>query len=367
MKMIKTALTVLMAMILLLGCIVPASAAQYVTIADIREETKDGWHETYTFKGEEIRVDVDIEIPDVDKVPIVRIKEPGEIYPNDAPENADVTLFGNEGFLYSVEPTAASNSYTGFVDREQYSYGAQAENSPFTSDEAVAFALEKLQPYCEMYDLPDLQIRSIAAFSRLYKANDNAKTINFDEPITEAGNYDIDFSQSFYGIPYHYKAYPFVWPLKSEPQTLSLIGDIYAVVVSEEKYAISFRPAIEDELLANDVPLLPFSEIRKEYEHLINTGYIRDVYNIRLGYFVMDNPNDLGNTSILIPVWELSGAIVNHPSNPTPAPVFADRELQKRNAGRYALINAQTAKYYNPEDKSRDRKHGTYITWDEVK
>lgn len=188
-----------------------AGGLQYATMADLREETKNGWHQNYTYKGETIQIDADIVVPDVDAVPIIRI-----------------------------------------------------------------------------------------------------------------------------------------------------------MVASDIDYTMNFYPAIRDKVLVSDAPLLSFAPVKAAYEKLIETGYIRNIFDISLEYTVMANPDDLGNTYLLIPVWIASGIVVQNPAHKTPT--YTDEEMVRFRENRHhtALTNAQTGVHISPHDKSKTRWQAAYLTWDEV-
>ena len=55
--------------------------------------TKDGWHQTYETKWRTVRVDVDIEVPEVEAFPVVKVRRMGPI---------DVTQLDVEGLRVRV-------------------------------------------------------------------------------------------------------------------------------------------------------------------------------------------------------------------------------------------------------------------------
>ena len=145
------------------------------------------------------------------------------------------------------------------------------------------------------------------------------------------------------------------------------MGDISTLVGSVNDYSIVFHPIVEDAVLAEDIPLAPFSVVKTEVEKLIEAGYIRDIYKVRLVYARYYNPDDLGNTYILAPVWEFNGIITDGPKAPTPNYSDEEKEALRKYGGRFVLIDAQTAQYFNPDDTRPNRSYSNYITWDEVK
>ena len=55
-----------------------ALAQEYYTLPEIREQAKDGWHETYTDKyGRETVVDIDVEVYGEETAPIIKITDAG--------------------------------------------------------------------------------------------------------------------------------------------------------------------------------------------------------------------------------------------------------------------------------------------------
>ena len=51
-----------------------ALAQEYYTLPEIREQAKDGWHETYTDKyGRETVVDIDVEVYGEETAPVLKV------------------------------------------------------------------------------------------------------------------------------------------------------------------------------------------------------------------------------------------------------------------------------------------------------
>ena len=72
----KTKITILLALLLALVC-TAASAQEYYTLPEIREQAAAGWHETYTDKyGRQTAVDIDIQVFGDEKAPVLKIGLP---------------------------------------------------------------------------------------------------------------------------------------------------------------------------------------------------------------------------------------------------------------------------------------------------
>ena len=68
-----------------------ALAQEYYTLPEIKEQAKDGWHETYTDKyGRETTVDIDVEVYGDETAPVIKIADAGYSV------NLDALLEGEE-------------------------------------------------------------------------------------------------------------------------------------------------------------------------------------------------------------------------------------------------------------------------------
>ncbi|MEG2268114.1 MAG: hypothetical protein RSC68_27795, partial [Acinetobacter sp.] len=70
----KSVLTALFLGLLLVASSVSAQETQWYSIGEVRKQTTEGWHETYTAHGREILVDIDVFMPDVDAMPIQKVE-----------------------------------------------------------------------------------------------------------------------------------------------------------------------------------------------------------------------------------------------------------------------------------------------------
>ena len=74
----------------------------YISAAELPSEVADGWHEVYTVNGNTISMDIDVYVPNVSQVPIVRISQYTHMNP---PNLTDVRITGNEtGRFVAVKP-----------------------------------------------------------------------------------------------------------------------------------------------------------------------------------------------------------------------------------------------------------------------
>ena len=369
----KKRLMIFATVMMTIGAIFPAHAAQYVTISDIREETKDGWHETYEAHGRTITVDSEIHVPTVDKTPVVRA---GTYSFADFVPPEDVLDFSwadgrDSGFVLSYWQLPYLETY----NPEDFARclvmeGSQAEDNLMTPEAAESFAFEVLRGL-EKEPL-DYESYAIVPFSRWYVdeggVDGDFTTLNRDRPVTLMGNYSVNMHQLIQGIPiietgavlgganYKTRAYT------------GMTIDVF----SKENYGVSYFPIKEKEIMLEDLPLLPYAQIQKTFETYIKKGVVRDVYRIDFGYMMFDDEQN--QEYILKPIWAMYCDIMWDATKPTlwMDPVLAgDRKLTGgRGSGIGVFVDAQTGEAYvkfeTPESKS-SLPTGRVLTWDEVK
>ena len=108
------------------------------------------------------------------------------------------------------------------------------------------------------------------------------------------------------------------------------------------------------EIVRNDVPVRPFEYSKGEIEDLIYKGLVRDVYNVRLGYVMFHNEDDLKKSFYLVPSWVVD------------CEFYKTADGEKYEGGwpemfwhcsefHQLIINAQTGKLYDPFSTQEDR------------
>jgi hypothetical protein len=371
------ALTVIMAIFSLI-LHSPVMAAKYSTLADIREEAKDGWHETYEVKGKSIVVNVDIQVPEVDVVPAVRVTLPQALCEVKLPIAGVIRkdFIEQSGFAYTVFSHENSflegPNYAGPAKGEALRLlesDAQAENSPLSREEALQFMLDLANEYEDSFGPQDLEVKLFVPHTREYKVlsreRNGASILDFNQPITEMGYYWIAFYQRFHGIPYLHSTGPFNAPRKGM-NFLAPYGRVDGLIASKKDYMFAMEPAVEIGMADENLPLCSFAQAKAEFEKRIKAGYIRDVYEVRFGYLCYQDPENLGNAFILLPVWDLRGSIADEPHSPDPIPLDSREEFTLRYGGQNALVNAQTGILLDAKDAISARGQADILTWDQV-
>jgi hypothetical protein len=341
--MSKTRISAFLAlMVILLSTSLPsAEASKRVSIIDIREEVKDGWHQTYEAHGRTIVVDVEIDVPKVDAVPILRVGFPPQLEPHN--DSGGYVASDLTGIVYAVE--SSTNAYEGPGDPYEITEpDARADNSPLTLEEAKDFLEELIHGYESQTGTLDILLRSYLVRSCCYKSYEKSKNqtgIDLNSPTTRMGTYFINYYQLFHGIPYMLSS---IFALSYYPKVSmeSPQGTINGTIASKEDFSLVILPAIETGILKEDVALALFSEAKEQFEALIKAGLIREVYSVRFGYYCYVDPEAPGEQFILQPIWQLRGAMVEKASYPDPTITGNTPEYTRKYDGQYSLVDAQT-------------------------
>ncbi|MBR3428526.1 MAG: hypothetical protein IKG87_00355 [Clostridia bacterium] len=333
------------------------------TIGEIRDQAERlletygsvGTVEVETTKG---RFNVTIDIPEVDRVPVLKVTHPSSEIAFSAPEG-DVTLTyeqSNDSYLRGwgiiVNGHGIIGDYIKNTHRvASYDMDARADGSPMTLEESIAFAEQILSYYQEQYGW-EFAPYVFRAYSRRYKATDKGQGFvpDLSQPVDDTGYYILKFNQAFYGIPY-YDYVHFINLSKNNRQTPVTVGGSYFIVFSSDRYNYDIYPSIETAVLAEDVPLCALETV---IESLKESGriYPNLPTSLRFVYMSLNDPDDRNGDLVLFPAW-----ILESDSGP---------EL-----GKYcvAVVHAQTGKWINPEQKDTDggrRSDAVWFGWEDI-
>ena len=338
-----------------------ASAEQeYYTIHEIQEHAREmlnaaglaGTIEIETASG---RFEVSIEIPEVDRVPIIQITFPSFEQIPSVPENGEVTEhtydYNSTSYLTGWAVDVKRNELYGEYVKDthrigQYGMEAHADGSPLTMEESIAFAEQMLRPYKELYGW-EFWLQRAYANSRRYKATSgrNGFVADMDQPVDDTGYYTMEFKQTFYGIPYD-GYLRFTYPSKNDREAPLSAGDLHFDLFSPDCYSYVMNPSAEQAILAEDVPLCSLETCIKAFND--SGRYSRQTpTKLRFVYVALNDPNDRnGDHLVLVPVWMLE-------SDKGPEWVL----------GGVGFVNAQTGEWINTEQKDKNEGHRSDAIW----
>lgn len=262
-----------------------AIAEAYVGLAQLYRDTREGWHASYSAPdgktygavpdGYVIEVDVPIEVPQLDTLPIVELMINTEPVIDETCEPQWVkgsgalvanTIFNRktlEGLPFS--PTFYPETKDG-----------TAEDNPMTPKDAERV----FKALCSRYfGLDNFQTKGVIGYGRepqFFGENSDLKDEDFYK-VMEKGVYVVTGEQVFEGIP-------LLLGGKNEERYFPNLV-LYADILDEDNYELCGQTLQQTDVLYEDVPLLPWSQIQRVFEeHYLSQGTLLDVYSVRLGY-----------------------------------------------------------------------------------
>ena len=347
-----------------------ALAQEYYTLPEIREQAKDGWHETYTDRyGREIQVDIDADVFGEQTAPLIKAGFPQhDIYYADknCPYNTVSNVKRKGG-----RRTHIYRSYGSNVDLDRQ-YGADYGND-LTLNEMYAYMNKLITDQgipndIFLYERP----KFFDVLCNIQQSTGEVKATAF---------YFVQLYEQFHGIPVlTSKTASFNqkrgWP-DYEP-------NISFQMRNEDEFSIMVDMLEEMEIIAEDVPLCAFESIKENIRNEIVSGHIRKVFSLRFGYSVYNDPNyPSGKRSVydadcyyLVPSWVLECIYINDPKESysyDEEQIENDSNSTERTTDKFITltINAQTGEVTNPMDKSKngwgDADYKGFISWNKVK
>ncbi len=339
---------------------------EWYHVQELREATRDGWHQTYETPWRTVRVDVDIEVPDVEAFPMIRVRK---MQPVDVTklnfENLDVRV-NVAGDFYAVEgafpqSSAKSADFKSILDFGDSVPDCLPENNGTTYQEALDVIDKALCALCGR-GLADVYIKQTRVVSRYYKYKVVDGERVWLDPVNDRGFYQFDGRQLFHGIPDEYCGN------YTTDGKAPAFGDIGVSVADGDTWGFHLGWLNETGVLYDDVPILSFEKAKAAYEELIEKGLVRDVLEARLCYTSYIDPDD-SDVFYLLPVWY--ARCVYAKKADTEFPTFTDPntgEVYTDNPQYEELVfEAQKGTLMDWDDSRRDRRDvPEIVTWDQV-
>ena len=368
--------SLLLALIMAILC-VPVAQAETgpVSIKELPGITSPVWKQTYEAYGRTIDVDVDIHIPEVETVPMLkvrwdsRIPEPLKSELEAEYKKADkkdkkhhYEIESDEYFadIYHKIPlrwgtnkkkdiwtTANGQEYADLFKWDMNQ--AYTENNPMTLGEAVEIIQTHIR---EVY--PDVE-------TRLDRVMTCGKTYwkRSGKPIYNKGYYDLSLRQCFRGIPSMACIYDTYTDRSSKnwPDWFTVgSGDVFGEVFSEDSWLICGALFKETGVVKEDVSLLSFDTVKDRVEALIMSGHVRWINSVDLGYVLFDTRTE--GECLLAPCWVVWCEY--HPEGPKSEKTYGINDGNTFFWGdnayyRPLVFDAQTGKMFDTENTSKER------------
>ena len=412
----------LISMLLWLACVCrTGSAAERVSIRELHEsiEQEPRWTASYEAYKREIEVDIPIDIPEVNAVPIVQVSG---YYAVDQEgcltrDGTKLNKIGNDGFdiyeedglmtylsttdvtgeikaasfeqdktvLFLAYYNSPSNLRTHKVKYDSKVYcpyevdadKIYAENNTQSAAAAKAY-LERVLGYFYPESDNSIALRYLEVRSRGHKVKGlddyNLGDYAKDYPM---GTYALNFCQTIQGIPvYHdvgwrldttgnapHELIKDAWK-KTEP--IMGISDNYFEFMDDNSFEMLVRWVKEVGVIEEDVPLAPLSNIISSVEDEIQKGRIRKVYALRLGYgcYITEESPE---TYVLYPTWICECDYMDDPKWEIDEWAYnLEKGFNKKYTFKTFVINAQTGEMDDPYLSKKEQIFcPSIITWDE--
>ena len=376
-------------LIALLMMISVANAEEWVSIEELRVQTPSRWIKTYETKWRTIVIDAEINIPQVNKMPIVNIKGGAEEPTFTAADigwdslrfrGAYMLLIGRDSPDYPKKlngvrlgsPYAEGNWYSDFAPENQYvplddiTFGEITERAKAAlrsmGYEPEHFLLEKpvrvwAHHICE-YGKTDDVLPGYIIMEFLPKVEGIPVLSHVQESVRGDSSTKLDDAE-------------FWQPVTSSLTYNGYLGDLTSM---------HLVPLKVQEVIVEDVPLLAFDEIIASIEGEINAGHVRKIYEIELGYVLYNEPGEFhtvesgknrsaeGHTARYYarPMWQVTclykdtatGKLQEKP----------DDSDDERNSLDYyqMLIDAQTGEVVRRTNVQDRCEYKGFVSWDEA-
>ena len=350
----KTKIAMLLVLVMLCAC-TAASAQEYYTLPEIREQAAAGWHETYTDKyGRTIPVDIEIDVFGEDVAPVLRVGWPDyveyEVVKNDPYEtliSAKKKLGGKTTYIYE--------SYNGAEIEMDRAYGENYGND-LTPRAAFDFFGNLVEQ------------QGISSRGYLYEHPHKFKVIcsinDATGEVVAPAFYVVNLWAQKYGLPImtHVNS-----AFEKQAGPISTITTTF-MMRSKEEYAMYDASFVEKELLAEDIPLCSVERVIQAADKQIKAGNIQKVMSLRFGYAIYNDPDVAGErlsawdveSWYIVPSWILE---CRYSANPK-------KNYNESVDPKLIVFNAQTGEMLDPRDTSYkgygDSRYKGFIPWDKV-
>ena len=357
-------------------CLSAASAeTEAVSVKELPGITSPEWKQTYEAYGRTIDVDVDITIPEVETVPMLkvrldsRIAEPlkseleAEYKAADRKDKQHHYEIESDEYFACVDhkipllwgKTKKKDTWTTAQGQENTDlFGwdmdwAYTENNPMTLGEATDIIRNHIR---EIYPDVETRLDRVMICGKTYWKKSG-------KPIYNKGSYDLYLRQCFRGIPAmacisdtytvrSLKDIPDWFPRSS--------GDALGGVYSEDSWLIHCLWYKETGVVKEDVSLLPFDAVKDRVQALITSGHVRWINSVDLGYVLFATRT--AGECLLAPCWVVWCEY--HPEGPASEKTFGINDDESFFWGNNAyyiplVFDAQTGNMFDPESTPGER------------
>lgn len=335
-----------------------ADESGLTSLAALREETQEGWDETYTAHGRTITINPRVLLPEALTLPVLTVRAHPPVnetimqaYDGEVQENNRGRIVAARGDLY-----AFLAKVKGKVDvprnvldlRHIDMTTAYAKDNSLTLEDAERIAYEQLS-----YFYPDdsqLELSSPWQIQIVEYRYVDPKTKEFtDELATDMGHYVIDYYYMLRNIPLIIDVRATF--RKSIPgEGGNFWPGVSATIKAEDQYFLLSERPQEVEEVYSDIPVCTFETIKKTCEEWILRGQVRSIESCTLGYVIYHDPQN-SELYWAVPSWIIEceyydSAKDTRPTAIGPGEAYSNAKL---------VINAQTGEAIDIQSKQINR------------
>ena len=366
----------------LLLCLSTAQAESPTsTLADLRAETADGWHQTYEAHGRTIQIDADVTLPDTDTFPILTVRlaaaplsqeqaealmdgvathdQRDDTWTEWLPGGGGVLrLINHDGyFTYSLSDSydvLCNESGWGGLHYEENTLPLATldwdtpliENSTLTLRDADSFLGQQI----ERFFGAQVQAQLTQVVTR------SPWITRKGAFLTPCGTYVLSYRQAFGSIPVLRRILEVYnqcsAKLPAPEEHLEFGGEAKMDLSTPEEYALWLDLYQKQETKYEDVPLCSFATVKAAVEKRIDEGLLRGISSIRLGYIVYPDSQD--NTLF----WLLPGWVVEGDVYPDAKTELTKRQIKEGSDDWYkgtVVVDGQRGTLFDAKDNSKTR------------
>ena len=346
-------------------------ADNMISLRQLNERLPTRWKQSYQTKWRKISVDTMPYVPQAETFPILKMV-PDFTVPDVSGLSKRWTSGIREGagFYISLEDHhRAENETKGetqtFLYYPPFENGrAYAEHNDLTIGEAIDYLKQVMDTirYGEWrYDRP-------------HKLQVNLTTSKKSGEALIPEGYSFSLMQEMGGIPVLCHVLDGVDEPRDEVHRLFIsllyqVRDFDAIAITGQKLRLT-------DILAEDVPLLDFSQIRESIEQEIMAGHIRKIFDVELGYALYNEPGASRKPGYewiqsavfyALPVWAVRCHYVDGPTKELRD--YLGLDVPERAVMEYktVLINAQTGKMIDRLDNRREASdYPGFLSWEKA-
>ena len=353
----------LICLTLLLTPIKYAFADQFVSIEDLYSSIDASyiWNQKYTLQDRSVDVNIPIIIPNVTAIPVLKVEPwmpdlseqicngmvvengwhgylrkfldiglnnltggsekndslPALCIPDDSTEITEQSILLLQNDPDTLRNAVKGNRNAGYSNLIMYpwEYGdpelVYAEDNPYSMYEAVSYLEEILSHYYRRDITSQVVLDYIEVRGRLREKDKKSGELGKYFEAYPYGTYNIHYFQNIQGIPlmlssfYMYDYYKVI-DSKLDTDGFSSISDFQNTAEIMKSGSIIMQNCFVTviDTLEKDIPLIPIEKILREIEEEIESGHVRNVYSLRLGY-VCFLDEESPRSFVLYPMWVL--------------------------------------------------------------